>query len=403
MSHPRNQAEMVSDAVRQIEMSAIKRMAILSAQVKDAVSLTWGVPSFQTPAYIREAVKQQLDHDPDIGKYSFPDGLKELRQRVAQRHEQETGVAVDADKNIMITAGNMQGMNILLHSIINYGDEIILPDPCFASHIQQIKLCGGQPVFWPMNEAKGWQPDMERLPALINHKTKAIVIVSPSNPTGTVFCKEELVKIGQLAKEHGLLVIVDDPYSLFLYENNNRYFNLAAAREFSDQVIYLFSFSKCFAMSGWRLAYMILPEWLKRQVLKVHDANIICAPRISQVAGMAALSEPPVHFAEYKTILAKRRELICQRLDNLSHVFEYVRPEGAYYVFPKILVGHTSSSDFACQLLTQIGVTLTPGSAFGPSGESHVRMAYCVSEDVINQAFDRMDRHFGHNVECPAG
>lgn len=394
MSSPRKSSDIITDNIRQIEMSAIKKMAILSAQVKDAVSLTWGLPSFETPEYIRQAVKRQLDIDQDIGKYTLPDGLKEFRQLVAQRHKVETGVTVDADKNIMITAGNMQGTNILFHSIINLGDEIILTDPCFVSHIQQIKLCGGKPVFWPLDEDNGWQPDLSLLPDLISDRTKAIVIVSPSNPTGTIFSKAELLKIAELAREHGLLVIVDDPYSLFVYDNNHRYFNLASASEFSEHVAYLFSFSKCFAMSGWRLAYMILPEWLKQQVLKVHDANIICAPRISQVAGIAALSEPPLHFDEFKTILAQRRELICQRLDNLPHVFEYVKPDGAYYVFPKIITEHTTSYDFACELLKQIHVALTPGSAFGPSGEHHVRMAYCVTEDIINQAFDRIDKYF---------
>ncbi|MFW2372752.1 MAG: pyridoxal phosphate-dependent aminotransferase [Gammaproteobacteria bacterium] len=394
MISQRNRLKAISENVLQIEISAIKEMAILSAQVKDAVSLAWGLPSFQTPDYIRETVKQQLDLDRDIGKYTLPDGLKEFREQVAQRHQQETGVSVDADKNIMITAGNMEGLNILFHSILDPGDEVILTDPCFASHIQQIKLCGGQAIYWPLDEEKGWQVDLTLLPNLINHRTKAIVMVSPSNPTGKIFSKENLIKIGQLARDHGLLVIIDDPYSQFIYENNNHYFNLATVEEFSDHVIYLFTFSKCFAMSGWRLGYMILPEELKQQVLKVQDANIICAPRISQVAGMAALSQPPVHFEAFRNILSKRRELICQRLDNLPHVFEYVKPDGAYYVFPKILTEHSSSHDFAIQLLKQIKVTLTPGAAFGPSGEHHVRMAYCVSNDVINQAFDRMDKYF---------
>lgn len=367
---------------------------MLSAQVKDAVSLTWGVPSFQTPEYIREAVKMQLDLDQDIGKYTLPDGLREFRQQVAHRHEQETGVLVDADKNIIITAGNMQGLNILFHSLLDPGDEVILTDPCFASHIQQIKLCGGQPIYWPLDEENGWQADLGLLPKLISHRTKAIVMVSPSNPTGTLFDKDELITIGRLAKEHDLLVIIDDPYSQFIYGHSNRYFNLASASEFSDHIVYLFTFSKCYAMSGWRLGYMILPDWLKQQVLKVQDANIICAPRISQVAGMAALSEPPVHIDEFRTILSRRRELICQRLDKLPHVFEYVKPQGAYYVFPKIVAEHSNSHDFACQLLQQIQVTLTPGAAFGPSGEHHVRMAYCVSDDVINLAFDRMDKYF---------
>jgi len=162
-----------------------------------------------------------------------------------------------------------------------------------------------------------------------------------------------------------------------------------------EHLVYLFTFSKCYAMSGWRLGYMILPEFLKRQVLKVHDATLICTPRISQVAGIAALTEPPVHLQRFEDTLARRRDLICARLDAVPHVFQYVRPEGAYYVFPRIMTAHTNSHEFAIQLLEQTKVTVTPGGAFGPNGEHHVRMAYCVDEDTINLAFDRLERHFG--------
>lgn len=394
MSDSNQYPNIVKNDVSQIEMSAIKKMAMLSADIENALCLTWGLPSFKTPEHIRQAVKRQLDQDPDIGKYSLPDGLEELRLLASHRHQQQTGLAVDADSNILITAGNMQGMNILFHSLVDCGDEIIVTDPCFVSHIQQIRLCGGRPVFWSLDEDKDWQPDVSLLESLITPRTKAIVVVSPSNPTGTIFSKQDLIQIAELARAHGLLVILDDPYSAFLYENKSQYFNLASLSEYADHVAYLFSFSKCYAMSGWRLAYMVLPDWLKKQLLKVHDANIICAPRISQVAGIAALSETPTHLETFEHILAQRRELICQRLDRLPHVFDYVRPRGAYYVFPRIVTEHTNAYDFACELLKQIQVTVTPGSAFGPSGEHHVRMAFCVDDEIIEQAFDRMEKYF---------
>jgi aspartate/methionine/tyrosine aminotransferase len=157
----------------------------------------------------------------------------------------------------------------------------------------------------------------------------------------------------------------------------------------------LYSFSKAYAMSGWRLGYIILPAWLKKQVIKVHDLNMICTPRVSQSAGIAALSGDAHHIVEFETAFRSRRELICQRLDAVSHVFEYIKPEGAYYVFPRILVPHVNARDFCLELLNRTRVTLAPGSAFGPSGEGHVRMAYCVSEDTINLAFDRLEAYFG--------
>jgi aminotransferase len=390
-----NHNRWVSKNVSNITISAIKEMAMRSAMVKGAASLAWGLPSFKTPEHIRRSVEKMLEADPDIGKYALPDGLPELRALVAKEHFAATGIEADADQNIMITAGNMQGLNALFHVIIDPGDQVIVTDPGFASHFQQIRLCGGEPVHWRMNEAEDWRLDVDSLVDLITDRTKGIVLVSPSNPTGKIFSEDELRRVGRIAKDRDILVLLDDPYSHFTYENRNLYFNLASVAEFTDHIAYLFTFSKTYAMSGWRLGYMIVPGFLKRQVLKVHDATIICTPRISQVAGIAALEQEPVHLREFERILAKRRSLICERLDALSHVFEYTKPEGAYYVFPRIVTEHANSFEFSTRLLDQARVTVTPGSAFGPTGEHHVRMAYCVEDEIIETAFDRMEKYFG--------
>lgn len=387
-------ADIVSKCVHVARISAIKEMAMRSAKIEGAASLSWGLPSFRTPDYIRKGIKQDLDGDLDAGKYTLPDGLSELRELVAAKHKAEHGIDVDSNENVMISAGNMQGLNTLFHTMLDPGDEIILTDPCFASHIQQIKLFMGKPVYWPLNKDNGWNLDVDRLPQLITDKTQAVVLVSPSNPTGKIFSKEDLIRVGEIAKQHNILVIIDDPYSDFVYENRNQYFNLASIEEFKEHTIYLYSFSKSYAMSGWRLAYIIMPAELKHEALKVHDATMICAPRISQLAGIIALSQPSDHKQKFEAILARRRELLCQRLDNVSHVFSYQKPDGAYYVFPEIISDHTNSREFAIDLLNNAKVTVTPGSAFGDSGEHHVRMAYCVDEDTINLAFDRIEKYF---------
>ena len=386
---------LVSQNVREIKISAIKEMAMLSAKVKGAASLAWGLPSFRTPEYIRNGAMERLKRDEEVGMYSLPDGLKELRQLVAGKHFIETGVSVDPDQHVMITAGNMQGLSTIFDVIINPGDEIILTDPCFVSHIQQIKLSGGQPVYWALDETNNWSLDLAALPALITEKTKAIVIVSPSNPTGKIFSRDELTSIGAIAKRHNLLILIDDPYRDFTYDQSDKYFNLASVQDLAEHIVYCFTFSKSYAMSGWRIGYMILPQCLKKEAVKIHDLNMICAPRISQAAGIAALSSPPVHLREFEAILAKRRELICRRLDAVPHVFDYIKPEGAYYVFPRIVCDHQDAYEFSLRLLNEAKVTVTPGSAFGPSGEHHVRMAYCVSEETINLAFDRIEAYFG--------
>jgi aminotransferase len=377
-----------------MRISAIKEMAMLAAGMEDVASLTWGLPSFRTPAHIRAAVAKALAEDPALGMYSLPDGLPELRRLAAQAHERATGVAVDPDANILITAGNMQGISMLLHVLLDPGDEVVITDPGFASHLQQIRLCGGTAVHWALDESNGWSLDVEALTSLIGERTKAIVLVSPSNPTGRIFRREELMRVGEIARERDLVVLIDDPYSHFAYENTKLCFNLASRPEFADHVAYLFTFSKCHAMSGWRLGYAVLPAALKSEALKVHDAMVICAPRVSQRAGIAALSNPPDHLAEFESALARRRNLICARLDAVDHVFDYVRPEGTYYVFPRILVPHRDSTEFALRLLHEARVTVTPGVAFGPRGEGHVRMAFCVEEEVIERAFDRIEALF---------
>jgi len=171
-----------------------------SARVEGAVSLAWGLPSFPTPSPIRHAVAEGLVTDPDIGKYALPDGLPALRAAAAAHHRAATGVAPDPDRHIVITAGNMQGLNSLFHVLLDPGDEIIVTDPGFASHFEQIRLCGGRPVPWRLDEAEGWRLDVDALPALIGPKTKAIVLVTPSNPTGKVFEEAALRRVASLAR-----------------------------------------------------------------------------------------------------------------------------------------------------------------------------------------------------------
>jgi aminotransferase len=386
---------LIAERARDLQLSAIKEMSILSARVPDAASLAWGLPSFRTPAPIRQAVASALETDPKAGMYALPGGLPELCAAAAREHERRTGVSVDPARRIVISAGNMEGLQTLFQAIVDPGDEVILTDPGFVSHISQIRFSGGTPVFWKMDEARGWALDIDALPGLIGPRTKAIVLVTPSNPTGVILPEEALRAVARIARKHDLLIVIDDPYSHFVYDGGERFCNLAADVSIADRLAYLFTFSKAYAMSGWRAAYMVVPEALRNDLVKVHDLTMICTPRISQIAALAALEGDKEHLTEFAAILDRRRKLICERLDRLPHVFDYVRPEGAYYVFPKVLVPHDSSVRFARALLAEAHVTVTPGSAFGPSGEHHVRMAYCVDEDTINLAFDRMEAHFG--------
>lgn len=388
-------ASLIAERSQGLAMSAIKDMSIRSAKVPGAASLAWGLPSFRTPAPIRAAVAHALENDPKAGMYALPAGLPELRSAAAREHQRRTGQRVDPESRVMISAGNMEGLQALFQAIVDPGDEVIVTDPGFVSHISQIRFNGGVPVYWQMDEASGWQLDIDALPGLIGPRTKAIVLVTPSNPTGAILSKGTLQAVARIACDHGLLLILDDPYSHFTYENQDRFYNLASDPDYAENIAYLFTFSKAYAMSGWRAGYMIVPETLLTEAVKIHDLTMICTPRISQIAALAALENEPLHLGEFQRILARRRGLICERLDRVGHVFQYQKPEGAYYVFPRIVVTHDSSVQFSLDLLNQAKVTVTPGSAFGPSGEHHVRMAYCVEDDAINRAFDRIETHFG--------
>ncbi len=276
----RSSTDLIAARSHDLEMSATKEMSILSAKVPGAASLAWGLPSFRTPAPIRHAVARALEDDPQIGMYALPGGLPELRTAAAREHERRTGQSVDPETLVMISAGNMEGLQTLFHATIDPGDEVIVTDPGFVSHISQIRFNGDKPVFWRMDEANGWELDIESLPGLIGPRTKAMVLVTPSNPTGAILSKETLKDAARIARDHGLLVILDDPYSPFVCENSDRHYNLAADPEFAGDIAYLFTFSKAFAMSGWRVGYMVVPETLLPEVVKVHDLGMICTPRI---------------------------------------------------------------------------------------------------------------------------
>ena len=253
-----SKSQLISDRSCNLEMSAIKQMSILNAKVPDAASLAWGLPSFRTPVPIRTATKQALENDPKAGMYALPGGLPELCVAAAREHEHRTGQCVDPDKQVMISAGNMEGLQTLFHAIVDQGDEVIVTDPGFVSHIAQIRFNGGVPVFWPMNEARGWDLDIDALPELISPKTKAIVLVNPSNPTGAILSRRTLQGAARIARAHGILIIIDDPYSHFVYDNRDRFFNLASDPSVADCIAYLFTFSKAYAMSGWRVGYMVV-------------------------------------------------------------------------------------------------------------------------------------------------
>ncbi len=389
----------ISKRVAQITVSAIKQMPILAAEVGNCVSLGQGIPSFNTPEFIRKAVAEELLKDESkIGKYSMQPGMPELKLAVARDLKRTRGVDADPEKDIFISCGGMEALAAGLASIVERGDQVILPSPCYASHIEQVLFAEGEPVFAELKEDDGWKLDLAAIKKLIGPKTKAIVISNPVNPTGCVFSKDELLELAKLVLEHELFIISDEAYDFLIYDGLP-YYSLISMPELKEYLLACLSFSKRYCMTGWRVGYMYAPERIIKQVLKVHDAFAICAPTISQFAALAALNatngkdgEGDKSQNELCQALWRRRDLLCGRLDILSDHFSYVRPQGGYYIFPRLRSGE-KSMDFVLRLLKEARVTTVPGIAFGPTGEGHIRLSFGAAEDELIEACNRMENY----------
>ncbi len=384
-------SEKISTRVRSMAVSAIKEMSLLAMEVPGAINLAWGLPSFETPLHIRQKISQELLANPEIGKYAPPPGLPSLKVRIAEKMARDKGVQVDPQAEMMVTAGGMHALMMTWLTILEPGDEVLLTSPGFSSHYEQITLAGGVPVGVPLVEEEGWRFDVEAFRGALTPRTRAVVIVNPSNPTGTVYPEGELRSLAELAMERDLFVVTDDPYETYVYDGLKA-FSLQTIPELRSRTISCFSFSKEFAMTGWRVGWIVAQEGIVNQLLKVQDSFIICAPTISQRAAQIALEGSYEPTLAMVAELRERRELICRRLDRLSDLFSYQKPQGAYYIFPRVLPPQFANSvDFCVRLLKETGVVAVPGSAFGPSGESHVRMSYCFTPESMEEAFDRIE------------
>jgi aminotransferase len=380
----------ISRRVAQINISAIKEMPLIASKVGGCVSLGQGIPSFPTPPHIVEAVCKRMREDPDSGKYTLGPGMPELREAVAGQLGRRIGRTVDPDKEICITVGAMEALSAAVLTVVDRGDEVILPSPNYASHIEQVLLAEGVPVFVPLHE-DNWQLDVERIREAVTPRTKAIILCNPHNPTGANFGESDLRVLADLAIDNDFFIICDETYDFLVYDEQ-AHFSLTTVSGLSDRVIATFSFSKKYAMTGWRVGYVYAAEGILDQIMKIHDAVAICAPSLSQHAALAAIEGPQGCVAEIKSALQRRRDLVCRRLTGLNEFFDYVKPQGAYYLMMRYKLPDVDSMTFALRLLHEARIITIPGAAFGPTGENHIRISFGGAESEINEAFDRMER-----------
>ncbi len=296
-----------------------------------------------------------------------------------------------------MSCGSMEALAGAICTLVDRGDEVLVPSPNYASHIEQILFAEGVPVFVPLLEEEGWRIDIAGMRKALTPRTRAILVCNPMNPTGAALSYEEAGAIAELAIERDLFVIADEAYDFLVYPPL-RHASLATIPALKSRLIAAFSFSKMYCMTGWRVGYLYAPTRIIDQVLKVHDAFAICAPTVSQYGALAALRATNGRDGEGDRFIGKlvaaldgRRRLTCTRLDRLPTLFSYQKPQGAYYVFPRIVPPGIASMDLALRLLYEAKVISVPGSGFGPTGEGHIRFSFGGTEEEINDAFDRIE------------
>ena len=383
----------IAQRVAQIGKSAIHEMTRLSKDVDDVAFLSWAKPTSDTPDHIKEGAIAAI-RDGRAGGYSETSGLLALREEIVKKLDRDNGIRAEASQ-IVVTVGAIEGLSAAIMAVVDPGDEVILPTPTYSTHIRQVVLASGKPVLVPTLEEEGFILDLDAVENAVTDNTKAILYCSPSNPTGTVFSEAQLRGLADIALRHGLMIITDEAYEYFTYDDH-KHFSIASIPEMRKHTVSCYTFTKTYAMTGWRIGYLHADEMWIPQITKAHIPFAICAPTVSQYAAIAALQGPQDCVETFRKHYRSARDHLCRRLDELPSVFDYQKPGGAYLMFPRILAkGGEDSMAFCVQLLKEARVSTTPGVAFGSTGQSHLRMSFCVPHEMIDKAFDRMKVHFG--------
>jgi aspartate/methionine/tyrosine aminotransferase len=376
---------LLAQRTAKLELSGIRKMMALAAKMPDVIRLEVGEPDFDTPAYICAAVKADLDSSA-YTHYTPVAGYPELRRALAARLLRESGINVDPETEVLVTVGGAGALYSAIMATVDPGDEVLIPDPGYPQYSQMTLMAEGQPRYYPLREESGFQPDLDEMRRLLTPRTKAILLNSPQNPTGSVLNMTALQGIAALALERDLLVIADEVYSTLVYEGTMH--SIASLPGMYERSITINSFSKSFAMTGWRLGYAAAPKPILLEMLKIHSFFNSCASSVSQRAGLAALArseESLAMTAEYR----QRRDWLVAALNCLPGV-RCPTPSGAFYVFPNISSYGLTAEEFSMRLLNTVHVTSVAGTAFGPTGEGHIRLSYATSLQVLQMGVERI-------------
>jgi aminotransferase len=377
---------LTNSKVARIPASGIRRFFDLIAGVEGAISLGVGEPDFVTPERFREAAIRSIKEGKT--KYTSNYGIRPLREAISEHTEKLRGVRYDVDREIIVTVGVSEAVDLAMRATLNDGDEVILADPSYVAYVPGIVLAGGVPVAVPTSEENAFRLLPDDVEAAITPRTRAILLGFPNNPTGAVLEREDVEGIARLAAEHDLLVYADEIYDRLVYGTEHQ--SILSQPNMKERTIYLAGFSKSYAMTGWRVGYACAPAEIIEQMMKIHQYTVMCVPTAAQYAALEALKtgEPEVlrMVGEYD----KRRQYMWRRFNAMGlHCFE---PRGAFYCFPNITSTGLSDDEFCEQLLKQERVVVVPGNAFGERGRGHVRACYASSMEQIVDACDRIER-----------
>ena len=379
-------SQILNPTVQQTKPSGIRKFFDLMSGREDVISLTVGQPDFATPWHIREAGIKSLEDGKTY--YTANAGMPQLREEICAYMARRFALQYDPQRECIVTVGGSEAIDLALRTVVCPGDEVILPLPAFVCYEPLITVAGGVPVMIQTKKENRFKLTAEELRAAITPKTKLVILPFPNNPTGAVLEKDDLEQLAAVLRGTNIMVLSDEIYAELTY--GRRHVSIASLPGMAERTIITSGFSKAYAMTGWRLGYVLGPAPVIKQMYKLHQYGIMCAPTVSQYAAVEALKNGDEDIEYMKSQYNRRRILILEGLEQLG--MECFAPKGAFYVFPKLPELGLSSEAFCEKLLDEQGVALVPGTAFGDCGEGFVRISYAYSVKHITKALERIER-----------
>lgn len=376
---------LLNQQVQNIEISGIRKFFNLVSNEEDIVSLTIGQPDFYTPNSIKQASIHAIKNNQTT--YTANAGVLELRKAIANYYESRYQISYHPESEIIVTSGASEAIDITLRTILEPGDEVILPAPIYPGYEPLITLSRAISIHVDTTKTN-FKLTKHQLQEVITDKTKSIIIPSPSNPTGAAYTKEELDEIVSVLRDKKIFILSDEIYSEIIFDQSH--VSIASYPEMKDQTIVINGLSKSHSMTGYRIGYALAPNWLSKHMLKVHQYNVSCASSISQYAALEAYKSNDNHLQLIKDTYKNRRDLVYDRLTSMG--VDVQLPQGAFYMFPRFPMKNENSFEFGLTLVKQAKVALVPGSSFSQHGEGFMRLSYAYHEDVLNKGLDRIEK-----------